>query len=168
MRCSSVSPEWFRTRRECTRPVSVIVVLNSSTMPTSSIFMGSVTLPFNCLLLFCLPGLATRMGCAPVTQPRLPLKWSSMLGGRPDLGRAHSASTRKKLDCKLWPRLEPKGFDCAVDTTVALLVLLHVLANLREAYFEDIRSPADPGLWAHASSKLFQGSAMWHLLFRFG
>ena len=77
-----------------------------------------------------------------------------MFGGSPRLGRAHSASTRKKLDRKLRPPPEPERFDYVVDAPVALQALVLMLRHLREAYFEDIRSPADPGLWAHGSSKL--------------
>ena len=56
----------------------------------------------------------------------------------------------KKLDCKLRPPLEPERVDCAVAAAFALHILHLVFADLREAYFEDIRSPADPGLWTHA------------------
>ena len=58
----------------------------------------------------------------------------------------------KKLDCKLRPPLESESLHRAVDAAVALQFFLCVFADLRKAYFEDIRSPADPGLRAHASS----------------
>ena len=60
----------------------------------------------------------------------------------------------EKLDCKLRPPLESESLHRVVDAAVALQFLLCVFADLREAYFEDIRFPADPGLRARASSNL--------------
>ena len=82
------------------------------------------------------------------SQVLLDVRWE------PTPGSSTQCKHPKKLDRKLRPPLEPERFDYVVDAPVALQALVLMLRHLREAYFEDIRSPADPGLWAHGSSKL--------------